>query len=188
MAELLGHDVDSNGVMVRNSNDVAPYVGFGRVVTKMINGAYRYKVEALLKTKFAEPSQDDTTKGESLEFSTSELEGVVSTLANGDWSKTKTFTSKSEAIAYLEGILGGAISAQTATVTYNAGSGTGTIESVTVPVGTAIQLNDGSGLTPPSNKHFAGWDTTSSATTPDLTGTYVVTGDVTLYAIYEANA
>ena len=38
--------------------------------------------------------------------------------------------------------------------------------------------------TPPSGKVFAGWDTTAAATNPDITGTYTVTGNVTLYAIY----
>lgn len=106
MATLLGHSVDSQtGEMVRNANDIAPYVGFGRVITKMVGGAYKYKVEFLYKVKFAEPSQEDNTKGESLEFSTSELEGTVATLANGDWSKTKTFDTKAEAITFLEGLM-----------------------------------------------------------------------------------
>lgn len=105
MAELLGHTISEQGEMVRNKDDAAPYVGFGRVVTKMVNGAYKYKVEFLHKVKFSEPSQDDSTKGENLEFTTSELEGTVATLANGDWSKSKTFNTKAEAITYLEGLM-----------------------------------------------------------------------------------
>lgn len=110
MATLLGHEVDAQGEMVRNANDTAPYVGLGRVVVKMVGGDYKYKVEFLHKVKFGEPSQEDNTRGESVEFSTSELEGTVATLANGDWSKTKTFDSKSDAISYLETLLGGAVS------------------------------------------------------------------------------
>lgn len=106
MATLLGHSVDSQtGEMVRNANDIAPYVGFGRVITKMVGGSYKYKVEFLYKVKFAEPSQEDNTKGESLEFATSELEGTVATLANGNWSITKTFDTKAEAITFLEGLM-----------------------------------------------------------------------------------
>ena len=71
----------------------------------MIGGAYKYKVEFLYKVKFGEPSQEDTTKGESLEFNTSELEGTISTLLSGDWSKSKVFDTKAEAITYLEGLL-----------------------------------------------------------------------------------
>jgi len=103
LADLLGHTV-ADGVIVRNSNDVAAYVGLGRIVTKMVNGSYKYKVEFLNKVKFSEPSQEDNTKGESVEFGTVEIEGTVSTLANGDWSKAKTFDSKSDAVSYLEGL------------------------------------------------------------------------------------
>lgn len=105
MADLLGHTV-TDGEMVRKTTDSAPYVGFGRVVTKMVGGVYQYKVEFLCKVKFAEPSQEEATKGESLEFSTSEIEGTALALANGDWSKTKTFADKDDAIAYLESLLG----------------------------------------------------------------------------------
>ena len=109
-ATLLGHTV-SNDEMVRNANDVAPYVALGRIVTKMVGGAYKYKVEFLSKVKFSEPSQENTTKGESVEFGTTTLEGIVSTLANGDWSKTKTFDTIAEARTYLNGLFGSTPSA-----------------------------------------------------------------------------
>ena len=105
MAELLGHTVDEDGKMVRNANDTAPYVGLGRVITKMVNGSYKYKVEFLYKVKFAEPSQDNTTKGESVEFTTPEIEGTASALLNGDWSVAESFDTKAAAISFLEGLL-----------------------------------------------------------------------------------
>lgn len=104
MAALLGHQVE-DGEMIRNTDDVAPYVGLGRIVKKMVSGAIKYKVEFLYKVKFSEPSQDDQTQGESLEFNTSELAGKVAALANGNWSKTKTFDTKSDAISYLEELM-----------------------------------------------------------------------------------
>lgn len=102
-AALLGHTV-SNGVMTRNATDTAPYVGLGRVITKMVNGAYKYKVEFLKKVKFSEPSQENSTKGESVEFGTTTLEGIVSTLANGDWSDAKVFDTMAEAQTYLNSL------------------------------------------------------------------------------------
>lgn len=104
MATLLGHDYE-DGEITRNANDVAPYVGVGRIVTKMVGGSYKYKVEFLYKVKFSEPSQDDSTKGESLEFNTSEIEGVIATLADGRWSKAETFDDKADAIDYLESLM-----------------------------------------------------------------------------------
>ena len=185
MATMLGHSVDEQGEMVRNANDTAPYIGLGRIIVKMINNVRKYKVEFLYKVKFGEPSQEDNTQGESLEFATSEMEGQVATLANGDWSKSKTFDTKAEALTYLEGLLGGAVPASTTyTVTYNVNGGTGTVAAVEATAGSIITLNNGSGITPPTGKVFAGWDTTATATSADLTGSYVVNGNVTLYAIY----
>ena len=53
----------------------------------------------------AEPSQNDTTQGESVEFSTVEMQGQIMQLANGNWSIAQTFDSKASAISYLEGLL-----------------------------------------------------------------------------------
>lgn len=106
MATLLGHTVDTQtGVMVRNSNDTAPYVGFGRIIKKMVSGVIKWKVEFLYKVKFAEPTQENTTQGENLEFGTSTIEGQISTLADGRWSETKTFATKAEALTFLEGLM-----------------------------------------------------------------------------------
>lgn len=104
-ATLLGHQI-SSGNLVRNANDVAPYVGLGRIVTMMVSGVLKYKVEFLKKVKFSEPSQEDNTRGETVEFGTVEIEGVVSTLANGDWSVAQTFDTRAEAVTYLEGLFG----------------------------------------------------------------------------------
>ena len=109
-ATLLGHTV-TNDEMIRKATDVAPYIALGRIVTKMVGGTYEYKVEFLSKVKFSEPSQEDTTKGESVEFGTTTLEGIVSTLADGTWSKTKTFTTIADARTYLEGLFGSTPSA-----------------------------------------------------------------------------
>ena len=105
-ADLLGHTYAESTGIVRNANDTAPYVGFGRVITLLVDNVKSYKVEFLNKVKFAEPSQEDNTKGETVEFGTVEMEGTVSTLADGTWSKSQTFDTKAEAISYLEELLG----------------------------------------------------------------------------------
>ena len=76
------------------------------------------------------------------------------------------------------------INVGTYTVTYNVGEGTGTVSPVTVIAGNTIVLDDGSGITPPSDKTFVGWAEGSSSTEP-LVSPYKPTADVTLYAIYE---
>lgn len=104
-ATLLGHEI-TDGNMVRNANDVAPYVGLGRIVTMMVSGVYKYKVEFLNKVKFSEPSQEDNTKGEDVEFGTVEIEGTISTLSSGDWSVAQTFDTRQGAVTYLNSLFG----------------------------------------------------------------------------------
>lgn len=107
-APLLGHTISEAGEVKKTSTDTAPYVGLGRIVTKMVDGAYKYKVNFLYKVKFSEPSAEENTKGESVEFSTPEIEGIVSTLNDnsGTWGASKTFETKTEALTYLKGLLG----------------------------------------------------------------------------------
>lgn len=104
-ADVLGHKKGTDGEVVRNADDVAPYVALGRILTKQVNGEKSYKVEFLHKVKFSEPNADEKTKGESIEFGTSAISGTIHQKANGDWSKYKTFTSYEEASSYLDGLL-----------------------------------------------------------------------------------
>ena len=148
----------------------------------MIGGVRKYKVEFLYKCKFSEPNQDDTTKGEALAFGTSEISGSVHALANGNWSTSKVFNTQAEAVQYLEALL----ATSAVTLTYNVNGGTGSVPSVLVASGTAVALDNGAGITPPANKTFAGWATTNSAETADVTSPYTVSADTTLYAVYAA--
>lgn len=100
-AELLGHTV-TQGEVVSNTNDVAPYVGLGRVATLMRDGAYKYRATFFSKVAFSEPSEENNTRGESVEFGTYEIEGVVAVPVDGNWRKWKEFDTKAEAISYLE--------------------------------------------------------------------------------------
>ena len=105
-AEILGHKVaESGGEMVRSADDAAPWIGLGRVVTKVKDGKRQYKGEFIYKCKFSEPSQEDETKGESVDFSTPEIEGTAAALANGDWSAAQTFDTKEAAVAWVKGKL-----------------------------------------------------------------------------------
>ena len=105
-AEVLGHSIDSEtNEVVRKDTDVPPYVAIGRILTKVVNGVYKYKVEYLSKVKFKDAMPDEKTKGETIEYSTPSIEGSVLKKADGEWSRTKTFTSYDEASAYLDNLL-----------------------------------------------------------------------------------
>lgn len=105
LSDLTGHEIGEDGEIIRKDTDVAPYVGFGRIITKVVNGVYKYKVEFLNKVKFKDALPDEKTKGESIEFTTTTLEGTVLKLSDGSWSRTNTFDTYNEAIAYLENLL-----------------------------------------------------------------------------------
>lgn len=137
-APLLGHTIDAEGEVIKTSTDTAPYVGCGRIVTKMVNGQYKYKVEFLYKCKFSEPSKDENTKGESIEFSTPTVEGVVAALGdvNGTWSKSKTFDTKSDALTYLQGLMA---PASTPSVMITTDQGVG-VDSVTIEASSSVSF------------------------------------------------
>jgi phi13 family phage major tail protein len=182
--ELLGHTLTESGEVIKTASDAPIYVGLGRIVTKMVNGVYKYKVEFLYKVKFSEPSRDENTKGESIEFATPSVEGVIATLDDdkNTWNKSKTFNTKSDALTYLKNLL--AAGGENYRITYDLMDGTGTVADETVTAGESVTLEDGTNITPPSGKEFSGWATTSTATTPNVTSPYTPSGDVTLYAVY----
>ena len=79
-------------------------------VEAITEGDSKYEINAdkamvIYKVKFAEPPEDENTKGESVEFSTPTLEGTIAQLANGDWKIAKTFSSKADAVSYIQGLL-----------------------------------------------------------------------------------
>lgn len=105
-SEILGHKItEPGGEMICSADDAAPWVGLGRVVTKMVNNKRYYKGEFLYKVKFSEPSQENETKGESVDFKTPEIDGTVATLANGDWRASQQFDTKEAAVTWVKGKL-----------------------------------------------------------------------------------
>ena len=107
-AELMGNTITEEEV-TKNIADTSPEVGYGHIVTKMVNGARKYKVEFFPRVKFTKITTDAKTRGESVEFGTTSIEGVVYPLteamngyAVGTWEKHQTFATEAEAEAYLD--------------------------------------------------------------------------------------
>lgn len=71
-AAFLGHAVDSKGGLVYGANDTPPWLAIGFRTLKS-NGTYRYVW--LYKGKFMEPSDENETKGDSINFSTDTITG-----------------------------------------------------------------------------------------------------------------
>ena len=111
-APLLGHTVTENGEVLKSSDDIPPYVGFGRVLVKLVNGKKKYKAEFFLKVKFKPFANEGNTKGESIEFKTPAVEGtiyVVPTMVDGVekplYERHQTFDTDAEAQAYLDELM-----------------------------------------------------------------------------------
>ena len=110
-AELLGN-TDTDGEVTSNINDMAPEFGYGHIIPKMVGGVRKYKVEFFPRVKFTKVTSDNKTRGESVEFNTTAIEGTVfpletaiNGLAVGDWEKHQTFATLTEAETYLNGLL-----------------------------------------------------------------------------------
>ena len=111
-AELLGNTIDESGEVTSNLEDSAPEFAYGHIIPKIIGGARKYKVEFFPRVKFTKISGDNKTRGESVEFGTTSIEGTVMPLDNalnglkvGDWEKHNTFATLEEAEAYLDSLL-----------------------------------------------------------------------------------
>lgn len=72
--DLTGAAIDDNGVLVASTEDQAPYVAIGFRALKA-NGNYRYFW--LYRVKFAVPSTNLATKGDSIAFQTPTIEGTI---------------------------------------------------------------------------------------------------------------
>lgn len=107
-AELMGNTI-AEGEVTKSIDDTAPEVGYGHIVTKMVNGVRKFKVEFFPRVKFTKITTDAKTRGENVEFGTTSIEGVVYPLveamngyAAGTWEKHQTFATEAEAEAYLD--------------------------------------------------------------------------------------
>lgn len=110
-AELLGN-TDAEGEVTSNIDDIAPEFGYGHIIPKLVGGVRKFKVEFFPRVKFTKVTSDNKTRGESVEFSTTAIEGtvypletVINGLTVGTWEKHKTFATLTEAEAYLDGLL-----------------------------------------------------------------------------------
>lgn len=95
-----------------NSEDIAPELGYGHIVTKIYKGVKSYKVEFLPRIQITKITADRKTKGGSIEYNTvsveadvMELEETINGMKVGDWKKTETFATLAEAQTYLDGLL-----------------------------------------------------------------------------------
>lgn len=102
-SKLIGHEyVLADKEMVRNVNDIAPYVGLGYIITAIKNNVLKYEVNIYKKIQFKESLKEGQTKGDSIEFKTQPLSGDIIIPDDGNWAVVKEFENEAEAIKYLD--------------------------------------------------------------------------------------
>lgn len=108
-ADFLGGSLTTTtNILTSNINDSGVEMGYGHIVTLQEAGVKKYKVEFFPRVKWQKITTDSKTRGESAEFGTTTLEGVVlpcdraiNGSAVGDWRKKQTFTTFADAQTYL---------------------------------------------------------------------------------------
>lgn len=115
-AKLLGHTVEEeDGVKVikKSADDNAAAVGVGYIKTKKMRNQDMYEATWLYKVKFQLPSENSTTKGQSVEWQTQTITGriMAASVLNNNYEKTAMFETESEAKAWLNKLanIGGTI-------------------------------------------------------------------------------
>lgn len=103
---LFGHTVteateEKEAVIVSRASDAANYVGFGIYTEEKVNGKSMFVAVWLPRSKFSEPANNWTTKGENIEYKTPSIEGEGLADATGTWKETHIFKTEREAQAFL---------------------------------------------------------------------------------------
>lgn len=102
-----GHEVsEDKSEVTYKTDDSANYVGVGFYANEMVNNVRRYVATVVYKVKFGEASNEYSTKGDTIEFKTPNLEGVIAGISSNEWKKTKVFDTADEADKWIKDILG----------------------------------------------------------------------------------
>lgn len=94
--------------MIYDDRQVTPYLGVGFIIKKKVNGVDKWRGVVLPKVMFSVPEDAATTQGESIEWQTPELTGVImrDDSPTHVWKKEATFTTEAQADAYIKARLG----------------------------------------------------------------------------------
>lgn len=105
--EMFGHTVEEDQKSVKmNADDENSYVGLAWISVEKVDGKRSFTGNFLYKVKFSEPSEDYSTKGESIEYKTPSITGRASIEDDGDWKDVKSFDTEQEAMEWINSQFG----------------------------------------------------------------------------------
>lgn len=100
--KMFGHTVSTESKEVTmNANDESSYVGTGWVTVEKIDGVRFFTANILVKVKYSEPSEEYSTKGDSIEYKTPSISGRALKEDDGTWKKIKQFDTEKETLDYI---------------------------------------------------------------------------------------
>lgn len=94
--------------LVFDDDMTVPDIGFGVIVKKRVSGVDKYRAIFFHKVKFSIPEDAATTQGETIEWTTHQIEGTImrDDTAKHAWKSEVTVDTREIAEAYLEKKLG----------------------------------------------------------------------------------
>jgi hypothetical protein len=103
----VGEDTDISELVFDDDMEI-PDLGFGIIIKKKVDGAYKYRAIFFHKIKFNIPEDAATTQGESIEWQTPTIEGTImrDDSAKHGWKSEVTVDTEALAVAYLKQKLG----------------------------------------------------------------------------------
>lgn len=129
-SDLLGQKIDTDGVLTASGNDVAPFNRVGFIVRNQRQNVVSYMVIVLMKVQYGIPDESFETRGDNIAFKSVTIVGSIFRNKDDDWKKQKTFSTKTEAVEWLDLML----NVGTLTVSSIAGSTTGKTKLTVSPV------------------------------------------------------
>lgn len=101
-ADLLGATVSEDEI-IYDTDDYAPWLEVGFIISRMKGGKKQFRGVLYTKVQFAIPSEDNTTKGQSITFGTPSITGTITANADGVWRrKSKWAEDAAAAKTWLE--------------------------------------------------------------------------------------
>lgn len=94
--------------LVYDDDMSVPDLGFGIIIKKKVSGADKYRAVFFHKIKFNIPEDAATTQGETIEWQTPTIEGVImrDDSTKHAWKSEATLDTEADAVAYLKQKLG----------------------------------------------------------------------------------
>lgn len=90
--------------LVYDDEQTTPYLGFGVIIKKKHNNAYKFRAVVFHKIMFSIPAEAATTQGETIEWQTPELSATImrDDSEKHAWKSEATLNSEADAIKYIQ--------------------------------------------------------------------------------------